>query len=294
MDNGLAGHIATKLNEYILVYGGSNFKNRYERQVHNSYYIYDKNFNLLHKSFGIIQADNGIVVNDKNKIYYFLKNEIYEIELVGYELVENKILDLEHDFNISFAVKYENRLIFGNKKVYEYNLDSKVLKELEDFIGDSRSQSVNFLHNKYIYVLGGAKNIAYLDTYRYDIEKNKWERLKDLEFSLLGASSIKYDKNSMLIMGGFDKEQYDNAVIALKDKDYKAIYFDRDRDSFNWNDKILKYNIPEQKFEVLEVSKLSRICGGTLLEIDKAYYLVMGELKPGLRSSYVYKYEVKG
>ena len=33
MENGVAGHLCDKLEDYILVYGGSNFENKYDRKV---------------------------------------------------------------------------------------------------------------------------------------------------------------------------------------------------------------------------------------------------------------------
>ncbi|VWL85121.1 hypothetical protein [Oceanivirga miroungae] len=294
LDNGVSGAITAVLGEYILVYGGSNFENKYDRKVHDEYYIYDMEFNLINHGIGKIKPDNGVLVKDAaNKIYYMLSNKVYEIYLDGIDLVENEILSVDENTSISFGVKYENRLIFGNDKVYEYDFSEKSLVRLSDFISSPRSQAVYTLSNEHIYLLGGASNVAYLETYRYDIKNNVWEKLKDLDFSLLGAASIKLDENNLLIMGGFDKTEYDKAVINLKDKGYKPIYFDRTRDSFNWNDKIIKYNLLNQTYEVKEISSLSRICGGVLIKKDEnTYYLVMGELKPGLRSSYVYKYEV--
>lgn len=293
LEEGVTGAITTVLNDYILVYGGSNFKNRYDRQVHNKYYLYDKEFNLIYEGKGKLRPDNGILVNDDNKIYYMLSNKVYEIYLDGFNLVENEILVLDENVSIGFGVKYKNKLIFGNKLVFEYDLISQKLKRLADFISVERFQSVYSLYENYIYILGGASNKAYLDTYRYDIENDKWEKLNDLDFSLLGSAFIKLDKENLLILGGFNKEEYDDAVIKLKDKNYKPIYFDRSRDSFKWNDKIIKYNFINQNYDILEVSPLARICGGTLIRKENnSYYLVMGELKPGLRSAYVYKYEV--
>lgn len=294
VEKGASSHICDKLGDYILVYGGSNFENKYDRVVYNDYYIFDLEFNLLKHSKGKIFPESGIKITEKDCIWYILKDTIYKIYIKNLELVEEEIFKLDHNFDSGFGCIYEKNLIFGKDKMFKLNIDNKELTNLKSFIGKPRSQSVYSKYKNYIYVLGGASNEAYLDTYRYNIEDNNWEKLNDLEISLLGASSIKIDEENLLIIGGFNKEVYDKAVIDLKDPDYKKIYFEIEKEKFRWNNKILKYNFKDQKFSILEENELSALCGSSIVKILNTYYVVLGEIKPGLRSKFVYKYKLEG
>lgn len=286
--NGIAGMICKNIGNDILVYGGSSFPNGTPpygtKVVYNDIYVFDKELNKKYHIQGNINPYNGIVIQEYNNIWYILDNKIYEIEYKDNKIEEKEIFTLPFSLGSGFGCKYKDSLIFGKDKVYRYDLLTKELIHISDFIGEAREQSVYSLYNDSIYVLGGASNIAYMDSYRYDILANKWHRLSDIPASFTGSSSVEYDDNHLMILGGFNKEVYDDAVPRLSDIEYKKEYFAKPIEHFNWNNNIYLYEYSTDTYKILDTNKEYAKCGAGLVNIDKQIYIISGEVKPGFRS----------
>lgn len=282
-----------KLGDFILFYGGSDFPDKLppegSRKVYNDIYILDRKFNILHSFEGEIFPDNGICVEDDKRscIWYILGDKIYFMEFDGKSFIEKEYFTLPEKISSGFFKIIEDDIIFGSKNVYKFNILNKSLIKLKEFPGENRNQSLNFADERYIYVFGGASNICYLDAYKYDIYMDKWEKLKDLPTSFLGASFCKLSENEYLVCGGFNKEVYDNAVKNLSDINFKKKYFSLDRKDFKWNKMIYIYDSKNDIFKKIKEDINSANCGAKILKFDNKIYQIQGELKPGLRSNLI-------
>ncbi len=293
VDQGRSAHIGVDLGDKLFLYGGSSFVNTYERIVQKSWLLLDSSdFRLIASGEGALAPENGILITTPHSVedasfYYILADSIYEMRIEEDKLVETMIAQLPEPLMSGFGCYHDGALIFGQARVYRFELETKQLEELAPFAGVARSQSVYAAYKGSLYVMGGAGAVAYIDAYRYDIAENRWYELKAPPCSFLGAASL-IDGDSLIIMGGFDKARYDQAVIDLKDPHYKKEYFALERAYFNWNRGMYRYSFADDNYELCAEDSESARCGATLIKKDGSYYLVLGELKPGLRSTDIY------
>lgn len=150
-----------------------------------------------------------------------------------------------------------------------------------------------------IYVFSGGDAVAYTDGYCYDIEKDQWEPVSDVkvgdeEVSLLGAGSVRINDTEMLVIGGFNKGVYDNAVAQmaeLKDEalaEFKMGYFGADPSALQWNKKILIYNAKDDAWRTIGEVPFDAPCGEGLVLSGDYIYSINGEIKPGTRTNRMY------
>ncbi|CAM3167104.1 kelch repeat-containing protein [Streptobacillus ratti] len=292
---GLTSMLCSKIDKYILIYGGSNFPNgtppHGARKVYNDMYLYDLDFNLVSKQSGKIAPDKAIVVNHDNKIYLISGAEntkIYEYTLNGNRIIETEIYDLGFEIVGGFGGVYNEKIYFGKEYIYEFNLKDRKLRKLAKFIGEVREQSVNFISNGKLYLFSGASNICCLDSYVYDINKNEWHKICDTPTCLTGATSCMLDDNNFLVVGGCNKKIYDEAVQKLGQIEFKIEYFSKKREEFKWNKNIYIFNTLDEKFTLLSNGDiLNATCGSTIIKNEEKVYLINGEIKPGYRTAQV-------
>ncbi|MGL5662983.1 MAG: cyclically-permuted mutarotase family protein, partial [Cetobacterium sp.] len=175
---------------------------------------------------------------------------------------------------------------------------------LKMFPGTERSQSVGQVLNNgsedLLYVFGGGTGVAFTDGYAYSFTKDTWVKVKDVELknkgiSLLGASSVKLNNNEMLVIGGFNKEIWDDANLklgSLKGKElekYRHDYFTKDPQDFNWNKDMLVYNATNNTWKSIGQVPFMAPCGEGLVKIGDTIYSINGEIKPGVRSERIYQ-----
>ncbi len=293
VEKGISEMIAEKIGDYILVYGGNNFPDGVppdgKKKIYNKMYLFDQNFNLIKEKSGKIFANGGVAVSDENKIWYFLNSTVYLIELVDDDIVESEFFKLDFELNVNFACKYGDDLVFGSKNMYKLSVVDKTLTKLKQFPSEPRNQPVFAHYGDYLYVFGGASNICHLDAYKFDLKDNVWHRLEDIEVSFTGSASCKYDDNRLLVIGGFNKEVYDKAVINLSNIDYKRDYFKKDREQFKWNKKYYIFDFKTEKFSSFGDDINSATCGSGLVKSGDYFYLIGGELKPAFRNPYIYR-----
>ena len=118
--------------------------------------------------------------------------------------------------------------------------------------------------------------------------------IDDKEISLYGASSIKLNNEEMLVIGGFDKTIYDNAVKnlnTLKGKeleDFRNVYFKLDPYEYNWNKEILIYNANSNSWRSIGKVPFDAPCGAGLVQLNDTIISINGEIKPGVRTNIIY------
>lgn len=324
---GTAGILYGLLEErYIVTGGGANFPHKSvleggAKQMYSDLWLIDtKSENKIIEHINLpVEIGYGASVTTEKGIYYIggSSNQQADDDILFLTLDENKNLkyekigELPFTFQSGAAVEYNGKLyIVGGKqngtpsnKVYEYNLTNKVIKELPSVpAGRGRTQSVAQILNDSLYVFSGGDTTAYTDGYKYNFETGKWEeispvRVNGKEISLLGAASVKLNKKEMLVIGGFNKEIYDDAVKklgTLRGQEllkFKASYFGADPDDFRWNRDILIYNSETNSWRSIGKIPFNAPCGEGLVIVKNKIYSINGEIKPGVRTPRIYQGE---
>ena len=98
----------------------------------------------------------------------------------------------------------------------------------------------------------------------------------------------------MLVIGGFNKAVYDDAVYNLGNlkgnelSNFKQEYFGADPYKFNWNRNVLIYNCESNSWRTIGEIPFDAPCGEGLVLIGNKIYSIKGEIKPGIRTDKMY------
>ena len=286
---GLAGMICKRINNRILVYGGSYFPEneplKTSKVTSNQIKVYDSSFQLLYEQEGKISPDKGITIQVEDKLYYILGSSIYRIS-VGEGVEEECIGQFDFQIETGYGCLKDGNLFFGFQESYLYNLKTGEFSRKADFPVPARGQGLSILYKDELYYLGGANQEAYLDGYKYNFEKDEWtEAGIELPSSVLGASSIRLNESGLLILGGFNRAVYNQAVIDLATPGYREEYFSKERNFFQWNQHLRVLNLETGKVIVLASDEQFALCGAGFVKADRGYYIVSGESSPGRRTA---------
>ncbi|RRD24521.1 cyclically-permuted mutarotase family protein [Fusobacterium canifelinum] len=326
---GTAGLLQGIIEDYIVVGGGANFPEALEKGgkkvTHKDLYLL-KDVNGKLKTIEQIQLDYPIAygasvsVKEENAIYYLggspdsehmrdilkvtlkngkLKTEIYAKLPLGFENGVAQYKDGKIYYGVGKIENSEGKNVNSNK-FYVFDLKTKETKELAEFPGEARQQTVGQILNNKFYVFSGGSNISYVDGYAYDFKTDTWKKVADVvvdneKILLLGANSIKISENKMLVIGGFDYKLWNDAnynLSNLKDdklKDYKADYFGAEPQSYKWNRKILIFDATKNSWKSIGEVPFDAPCGAALLLMNNNIYSINGEIKPGVRTERMYK-----
>lgn len=321
---GTAGVLSGKLGEYIIVGGGANFPgetvlNGGAKKTYPDIYLLKQEKNQL-KVVEHTVLDNeigyGSSVTTKEGVYYIggspfedAGNDILLFTLENSNKIKSeKIGELPFTISDGIASEKDGKLYIGlgkqdgkaSNKFYEFDLKKGETKELAEIPGEiTRNQAVAQILNGNLYVFSGGDTVVYTDGYQYDISKDEWSKVSNVkadgeEISLYGANSVKLNESEMLVIGGFNKEVYDNAVSnlnSLKDEklaEFRAGYFGADPYEFNWNTKVLIYNANNDTWRSAGEIPFNAPCGQGLVLAGDVIYSINGEIKPGIRTNSMY------
>ena len=305
--------------KYIVVGGGANFP--YEPVLYGGikksysdiYMLEDKNGSL--EVIEHINWENeigyGSSVTTKDGIYYLggspnpeAADDILFITLQNGKLNIEKIGDLPFTLQNGLAVERNGKLyIAGGAKgngnssgLYEYDLTSKEIKELSPIPQEAvRQQLVGQILNGNLYVFSGVGNVAYTDGYKYDFDNDTWTKVSDVllngkALTVAGGNSVKLNEKEMLVMGGVNKEIFDDAVAKLGTlqgrelANFRDYYFRADPYEFRFNSDILIYNADSDTWRTIGESPFDPNAGAALLLIGNKIYSINGEIKAGVRT----------
>lgn len=325
---GVAGPLAGSLEDYIVVAGGANFPYKpvleggAKKNYPDLYMLKDNNGKLeviAHKQLAS-ETGYGASVTTENGIYYIggtsdkaVSNEILLLTLNKdkKDITVSKVGELPFTFHSGTAT-YRNEKLYivagkqdgkDSNNFYQYDLVTKQIEALPNFPGEKRAQPISQILKKgnkeMLFVFSGGSNIAYTDGYAYDFDTKQWQKAADVklngyDISLLGASSVKLNESELLVVGGFNKTIYDDAVKnlgTLKDKqlqEFKTKYFTTDPQDFNWNKNILIFNANTNSWKTIGEVPFNAPCGEGLILIGNKIYSINGEIKPGVRSERMY------
>ena len=305
--------------KYIVVGGGANFP--YEPVLYNGarktysdiYLLEDKNGSL--EVIEHINWENeigyGSSITTKDGVYYLggspnpeAADDILFITLQNGKLNIEKIGDLPFTLQNGLAVERNGKLyIAGGSKgngnssgLYEYDLTSKEIKELSPIPQEAvRQQLVGQILNGNLYVFSGVGNVAYTDGYKYDFDNDTWTKVSDVSLNgkaltVAGGNSVKLNEKEMLVMGGVNKEIFDDAVAKLGTlqgrelANFRDYYFRADPYEFRFNSDILIYNADSDTWRTIGESPFDPNAGAALLLIGNKIYSINGEIKAGVRT----------
>lgn len=286
---GLAGMICKRINNRILVYGGSYFPEneplKSSKVQTNRITVYDQNFKLLYEQEGEISPDKGIIIQEGDTLYYILGSMIYRITVE--EKVKEECIGT-FDFNIEsgYGCLVDGKLFFGHQESYLYDLNTGDLAQKASFPVEARGQGLSAVYQNELYYLGGANQEAYLDGYRYNFERDQWTQIEfELPTSVLGASNIQLNESGLLILGGFNRDVYNQAVKDLQKPGYREEYFSKEKSFFQWEPTLRILQLDSGKVTTIGQDDRFALCGAGFVRADDGYYIVSGECSPGRRTA---------
>ena len=318
---GTAGLLKGVIDNKLIFGGGANFPGGLPvdggtKVTHKDIYLYEIKDNE-HVLLDQIQYDYplayGPSANYKDKIYYIANkdessSDILELTIKNNKININVIGTLPLTVENTVAEVYNNKLYFGigsingknTKELYSYDLETKTFEVETEFPGELRSQALSYVYNDSLIVYGGGAAETYSDGYKYVFKEKTWTKLADVivdnyEYSLLGADWCKLNEDELLVIGGFDKDVWKDAVFKLstltgeEHTKYRDAYFRRPVEDFKWNKHELVYNLNNNTWTKLDEINFEAPCGHALLSTDAHIYSIMGEIKPAVRSPYIHQ-----
>lgn len=320
---GSAGMLSGLSNGYVVVGGGANFPNG-GPLVGGPKVCYPDLYVFKAQQGALVQTDHGKMpfeiaygasVTAPEGVYYIggstAEDGAKAISLLTVnargKVVVKEVGALPFSFQNGVAALYDGALYIGLGKqdgklstdFYRYDLKAKTIAPIAPFPGEAREQSVAQVLDGKLCVFSGGSAIAYTDGYRYDFASGAWAKAASVgvngkAVSLLGANSVKLNADEMLVIGGFDKAVYDDAVARLSTlkgdalASFKAGYFGADPAALHWNKEILIYQAKQDAWRTIGQVPFDAPCGEGLILAGAYIVSVNGEIKPGVRSNRMY------
>jgi cyclically-permuted mutarotase family protein len=207
-----------------------------------------------------------------------------------------------------------------------YSLDIKndsIWKKLPPFPGIPRVQPVmagiKNAERNYVYLLGGffGGDEFHLpemakDVYRYCVEDGTWEKVGEQidpdtqkPFSLAGAVAMPLQNRYILCMGGVNYDIFLNAITTQyninfnwlltdeekkqKNNAFSKIYMTQPIAYYKFNPECRIFDTKTNRWQTIDVTPNAARAGATLVFEDNIFYLIQGELKPGVRTPITWK-----
>jgi N-acetylneuraminate epimerase len=211
-----------------------------------------------------------------------------------------------------------------------YSLDIKndsIWKKLPPFPGIPRVQPVmagiKNAERNYVYLLGGffGGDKFHLpkmakDVYRYCVEDSTWEKVGEQidpdtqkPFSLAGAVAMPLQNRYILCMGGVNYDIFLNAITTQyninfnrlltdeekkqKNNAFSKIYMTQPIAYYKFNPECRIFDTKTNRWQTIDVTQNAARAGATLVFENDTFYLVQGELKPGVRTPITWKGEIR-
>ena len=232
------------INNEIYIWGGYSYTPLTRKEIETLK-------NIPQKKNIMTYFDSLKITYENNKIQqYKTINLPYPLCASSVEKYKNKIFFLGGSIYINHGF-YTNEIInntfIGKKFFYmKYDYDKKEIDKeiifLDNFPGTARMQSILINYKKYLYVIGGFnineeldnskgwlefKKCNVIDNWKYDIENNKWTKLKELPFLLTGFGGVKYKEKYIVLIGGVKYDYtYHYSKGLEKTDDIKLNFYD--------------------------------------------------------------------
>ena len=213
----------------------------------------------------------------------------------------------------------------SNKVFYINTATDKEWKQLPDFPGDARVQPVLAAIEKdndtLLYVLGGFFGGDATKTptmgekvLAFSLKQQQWHEVTLQEnpnkeiFSLTGATALAIDNRYIACFGGVNHSLFINTITDLyhlgkdtsltddqrkhKNYDYMSHYMTQPIAYYKFNQECYLFDTHTKQWLVLHIQPDFARAGATLVGTPNEFYLIQGELKPGVRSPKTYKLKI--
>ena len=213
----------------------------------------------------------------------------------------------------------------SNKVFYINTATDKEWKQLPDFPGDARVQPVLAAIEKdndtLLYVLGGFFGGDATKTptmgekvLAFSLKQQQWHEVALQEnpnkeiFSLTGATALAIDNRYIACFGGVNASLFINTITDLyhigrdtaltdearkqKNYDYMSHYMTQPIEYYKFNQECYLFDTHTKQWSVLNTQPDFARAGATLVGTPSEFYLIQGELKPGVRSPKTYKLKI--
>lgn len=213
----------------------------------------------------------------------------------------------------------------SNKVFYINTATDKEWKQLPDFLGDARVQPVLAAIEKdndtLLYVLGGFFGGDTTKTptmgekvLAFSLKQQQWHEVALQEnpnkeiFSLTGATALAIDNRYIACFGGVNHSLFINTITDLyhlgkdtsltdeqrkqKNYDYMSHYMTQPIAYYKFNQECYLFDTHTKQWLVLNTQPDFARAGATLVGTSSEFYLIQGELKPGVRSPKTYKLKI--
>ena len=183
-----------------------------------------------------------------------------------------------------------------SSNVYSLNLSdlSEGWKEELPVPGNPRVQPVCAAQGGKLYVWGGFSTAGEgreatlsVDGYAYNPAAKEWKQVATpvdetgTPVSLGGGVALSMGQDAVLCAGGVNKDIFLQALQGIhKGKEYLS----RPVDWYQFNRKLLKYDTKADKWIVLGDFEQGARAGAAMVSDGSSYYIINGELKPGIRT----------
>jgi cyclically-permuted mutatrotase family protein len=213
----------------------------------------------------------------------------------------------------------------SNKVFYIDVATDKEWKQLPDFPGDARVQPVLAAIEKdndtLLYILGGFFGGDATKTptmgekvLAFSLKQQQWHEVALQEnpnkeiFSLTGATALAIDNRYIACFGGVNASLFINTITYLyhigrdttltdearkqKNYDYMSHYMTQPIAYYKFNQECYLFDTHTKQWSVLDTQPDFARAGATLVGTPDEFYLIQGELKPGVRSPKTYKLKI--
>ena len=214
----------------------------------------------------------------------------------------------------------------SNKLYYIDTATDKEWHRLPDFPEEPSVQPVLVAMEQegdtHLFLLGGffggdTTRVPTLSTavWRYSVQQQQWQKVATQEspdkvlFSLTGATALAIDNRYIACFGGVNATLFLKTITDLyyigrdttltdetrkqKNYDYMSHYMTQPIEYYRFNKECYLFDTHTQQWSVLDTQTDFARAGATLVGSPDEFYLVQGELKPGVRSNKTFKVVVK-
>ncbi len=208
-----------------------------------------------------------------------------------------------------------NLFLFGGERnglatasVCRFNQETEQCQELDPIPGPARVQFPTQQIAGMLYLFGGidAKSstnyFTRTDAYTFDMSTSKWSQLPDVHFqqqpfSVSGGAAVALNDHEILLLGGVNMERFNNTLTQFAElendelQQFKTRYFNLKPEEINFSRRQIVFNTITHQWHSL--ADMVPFTGGagplTLARSTEHIYWIGGEIKPGVRSPYVYR-----
>ena len=189
--------------------------------------------------------------------------------------------------------------------VYSLDLDNLAegWKEEVSVPGNPRVQPVCAAQGGKLYVWGGFSTAGEgreatlsVDGYAYTPSTKEWKQVatpvdeSGTAVSLGGGVALPMGEDAVFCTGGVNKDIFLQALQGIhKGKEYLS----RPVEWYQFNRKLLKYDTKEDKWTVLGDYEQGARAGAAMVSDGSSYYIINGELKPGIRTKDINRINLK-